>query len=274
MLLIACIFVLLGCIEWVSAEPRSKSRTASSLLLKKKDTDRDWVSDLDERRVFRTNPRRRDSDRDGVIDGFEFRKRRGMFLKDYRERFDRDRDGDGLSDEEEAFWGTQKNNPDTDGDGVLDGNEDADENGISNEDEDDRPGQGLTREDLDDDGNVATPTPIPTATPSPTPTPINGATPTPTPTGSPMPTVTPTPQNCFDHQGQTSCFGIPDGFSGNVNAGQAVWNSICSTCHGFTGRPPRSFPEISAALVTVVDMLNLDLTVQQQADVTAYTNRP
>src|SRR3989344_2117840 len=34
-----------------------------------------------------------------------------------------DTDGDGLRDWEEELWGTQKNNPDTDGDGVSDGEE-------------------------------------------------------------------------------------------------------------------------------------------------------
>ncbi|MFC2131728.1 OmpA family protein, partial [Bacteroidota bacterium] len=37
--------------------------------------------------------------------------------------FAKDSDGDGLSDEEEAFFGTNPNNPDTDSDGLLDGEE-------------------------------------------------------------------------------------------------------------------------------------------------------
>ena len=39
------------------------------------------------------------------------------------EIIDKDSDGDGLKDWEEALWGTDPNNPDTDGDGILDGAE-------------------------------------------------------------------------------------------------------------------------------------------------------
>ena len=47
----------------------------------------------------------------------------------------RDEDDDGLNDVQEAFFGTDPNNPDTDGNGILDGDEDFDHDGIPNKDE-------------------------------------------------------------------------------------------------------------------------------------------
>jgi hypothetical protein len=46
-----------------------------------------------------------------------------------------DEDGDDLNDLQEAFFGTDPNNPDTDGNGVLDSCEDSDGDGVLNKDE-------------------------------------------------------------------------------------------------------------------------------------------
>jgi thrombospondin type 3 repeat protein len=46
-----------------------------------------------------------------------------------------DEDDDGLNDIQEAFFHTDPNNPDTNGNGILDGDEDADHDGIPNKDE-------------------------------------------------------------------------------------------------------------------------------------------
>ncbi|TMA64067.1 MAG: hypothetical protein E6J69_15940 [Deltaproteobacteria bacterium] len=46
-----------------------------------------------------------------------------------------DEDNDGLNDIQERFFGTDPNNPDTNGNGILDGDEDADGDGIPNKDE-------------------------------------------------------------------------------------------------------------------------------------------
>jgi len=46
-----------------------------------------------------------------------------------------DEDNDGLNDIQERFFGTDPNNPDTDGNGILDGDEDFNHNGIPNKDE-------------------------------------------------------------------------------------------------------------------------------------------
>lgn len=244
--LIVCIGML-----WLLPDTRAESRPN----LKRLDSDHDWISDWDEIYVFHTNPHRRNTNRKGRIDGFEYDRKRKIFRKDYREWFDRDTDNDGLTDEEEAFWGTRRLARDSDEDGTVDGNEDADLDGIANEDEDDRPGDLSTREDLDDQGGqLPTPTPVPSATATKTPKP------------------TPTP--CFNELGETQCFGIPSGYTGSISAGSPVWQSTCSECHGTAGRPPRNFPQISVALSTVSEMLGISITTQQQADVVAFTNRP
>jgi hypothetical protein len=70
-----------------------------------------------------------------------------------------DRDGDGLSDELEEIFGTLADDPDSDRDGVRDGNEDSDADGRDDEDEDDATdacaqdadGDGKDDEDEDDD---------------------------------------------------------------------------------------------------------------------------
>lgn len=64
-----------------------------------------------------TNPRRSDSDRDGIRDGIE------------------DPDRDGLGNAEEQYLGTHPRKADSDGDGVRDGDADADGDGVSNHDE-------------------------------------------------------------------------------------------------------------------------------------------
>ncbi|MBN8551154.1 MAG: hypothetical protein J0M12_17705 [Deltaproteobacteria bacterium] len=232
---------------------------------KQKDRDRDFVSDWDEINVFRTNPRRKDTNRNGTIDGFEYSRKKHRLMKDQRESFDKDPDNDGLTNEEEAYWGTDPKNPDTDGDEVVDGNDDADLNGIANEDEDDRPGAAPAREDLDDNGGV-----LPTATPKPKST----STPTPAATSGSGPTPTPTPGSCFDELGRTHCFGIPNGLTGTISSGAFAWANLCSGCHGSDGRPPKSFQEISTALSTVSAMLGLSVSSQQRADITAFRNRP
>lgn len=247
---------------FASAASASRAKALKKKALKKRDSDRDWVSDWDEMYVFRTNPRRRDTDRDGIIDGFEYDRRRKIYLKDYREVFDRDSDGDGLDDEEEAFWKTKRGNPDSDGDGIPDGNEDSDGDGIADEDEDDKVYGLHTREDYDD------PDATPVATPTVTPIGTLQATPTRTPT------PTPTPNLCFDEAGNTQCYGIPTGLTGNIAAGQIVWQNNCLICHGAGGRPPRTYPQITNARASQPQMMGLILSDQQQADVTAYTNRP
>jgi hypothetical protein len=60
-----------------------------------------------------------------------------------------DDDGDGLRDDAESLFGRLLGNPDSDADGVRDGNEDEDDDGEDDEDEDD---DECEDEDEDDDG--------------------------------------------------------------------------------------------------------------------------
>ena len=97
-----------------------------------RDPDRDALRNLAEYRA-RTNPRRPDTDRDGVLDGHE----------------DRDRDRvDNANEDREA---TSPADRDTDGDGTRDGQEDADRDGLDNRGED-VTGNDPIDPDTDDDG--------------------------------------------------------------------------------------------------------------------------
>lgn len=90
------------------------------------DTDKDGLSDLREK-TLGTDRKNPDTDGDGFLDGVEvingynpFGKGRGILSRIPRGK---DTDNDGLPDEEEIKFGTDINNPDTDGDGYLDGGE-------------------------------------------------------------------------------------------------------------------------------------------------------
>ena len=84
------------------------------------DRDDDGLRDGFESRYGLTDPDRRDSDGDGLIDAME------------------DHDGDRLSDLAEQRYGTDPSQPDTDGDGIGDGEEDSDGDGASDAREQDR----------------------------------------------------------------------------------------------------------------------------------------
>ena len=129
-----------------------------------------------------------------------------------------DLDNDGLSNDQEGVAGTDPNNPDSDGDGLLDGdevldlgtnpkNEDTDGDFLRDGDEVNLHGTNPNSADTDGDGirdgvEVTTgtdprattvPTPGPTATSAPTDTPGPTATPAPTDTPGPTATATETP---------------------------------------------------------------------------------
>jgi hypothetical protein len=97
-----------------------------------RDGDKDGLSNWGEYRAG-TNPRRRDSDRDGVSDALE------------------DRDKDGLINADEVTAATDPRKRDSDGDRIADGREDRDRDGLRNADE--RPtGHDLSKRDGDGDG--------------------------------------------------------------------------------------------------------------------------
>ena len=96
------------------------------------DGDRDGLRNLGEYRAG-TNPRRPDSDRDGVLDGHE------------------DRDRDRVDNANEDRERTSPHKRDSDRDGVGDGREDADRDGLDNTGED-VTGNDPIDPDSDDDG--------------------------------------------------------------------------------------------------------------------------
>jgi hypothetical protein len=82
---------------------------------RKKDTDRDGLGDRFEVRRSKTNPRRKDTDRDGLRDRFELKRSRTNPRR-------KDTDKDGLRDGAEVKrWKTNPRKKDTDGDGFGDG---------------------------------------------------------------------------------------------------------------------------------------------------------
>lgn len=242
------------------------------------DRDGDFLEDRLERRKFHTSPGRRDTDRDGILDGDEDADSDGILNKDEYDRDDRDRDGDGLADENERQWGCNLRKRDTDGDGILDGN-DNDGSLPNFEDRDDRLGEGARAEDRDDDRPIepATPTARPTA--GVTPTVRITPTPTPRPTSTPRATRTPTPtvapENCFDGSGNTleGCFNIPQGMSGNITRGSTLWNTTCIACH-VSEKSGSSYSRIRSALTSIPDMSGLMISDPSVADLAAYLNRP
>ncbi len=107
---------------------------------KKADTDGDGLSDGDEVKKYNTNPLKADTDGDGLSDGDEV-------LKYHTDPNKADTDGDGLSDGDEVLkYHTDPLKADTDGDGLSDGDEvlkyhtdplkaDTDGDGLSDGDE-------------------------------------------------------------------------------------------------------------------------------------------
>ncbi len=139
------------------------------------DTDHDGLANSWERTWSLTNPRRWDTDRDGLSDGRE------------------DPDRDGLTNVAEQRLGTNPRRADTDADGWTDGAEyrlgtDA-RVAASHPRPKPKPTPAPVATPSPRPTPLGTPTPPPTASPSPKPTPS----PSPTPTPSPSPTVTPSP---------------------------------------------------------------------------------
>ncbi|MDG6226072.1 MAG: hypothetical protein QCI82_11250 [Candidatus Thermoplasmatota archaeon] len=90
------------------------------------DSDNDGLTDEEEEFVYRTDSTNADTDGDGLSDGFEINVFRSNPLLTNTDGNDHLRtrsnpDSDGLLDGEELQSGTDPNNPDSDGDGVLDG---------------------------------------------------------------------------------------------------------------------------------------------------------
>jgi len=87
------------------------------------DTDGDGVPDKDERLVYFTDFTKADTDGDGYSDWIELNNGYSPYQAEQIKLEDADFDKDGLSDRMELNFGSNPTNPDTDGDGYLDGEE-------------------------------------------------------------------------------------------------------------------------------------------------------
>ena len=171
-----------------------------------------------------------DFDRDGLINLRERRIGTDWQLKDT--------DRDFLSDRAELIrFLTDPTKADTDDNGVPDGDEDADHDGIKNEDEDDKPGAAPSAEDLDDSNSQQC-----------------------------------APPN-FDADGNTAQFGIPTAITGNITAGQAKYAQRCDACHrGLDKGANYPFANLKSA-INGAPMFIRDLSDQEISDLVAYLNR-
>ncbi len=139
-------------------------RSASAAI---SDPDRDGLPSAYERDWTRTDPGRKDTDRDGIADGSEdpdadrLTNRQEFVTGTRPRRIDSDRDGlrddrenadgDGLWNWSEFRAGTHPRRSDTDADGLGDGREDPDRDGLSNATEQ-RRGTHPRKADTDGDG--------------------------------------------------------------------------------------------------------------------------
>jgi hypothetical protein len=87
------------------------------------DSDRDGVPDKDETNIYMTDPGDPDSDDDGFSDRDELINGYSPHNPEQVKLEDNDLDKDGLSDRMELNFHSSLKNPDTDGDGYLDGEE-------------------------------------------------------------------------------------------------------------------------------------------------------
>ncbi len=87
------------------------------------DADRDGVPDADEIAIYKTDIHNPDTDGDTYSDWLELNSGYSPLNSDPVKLVDNDHDGDGLSDRMELNFHTDLSNPDTDGDGHLDGDE-------------------------------------------------------------------------------------------------------------------------------------------------------
>jgi len=125
----------------------------------KKDSDSDGLTDYQEVITFLTDPMNSDTDDDGMPDSWEVNYNLNPLTNDTLE----DLDNDGLTNIEEYVYNTTPNNPDSDSDGLIDGDEvntystnplksDTDGDGLSDGDEVNIYLTNPTDRDTDSDG--------------------------------------------------------------------------------------------------------------------------
>jgi len=87
------------------------------------DADGDGISDYDEINIYHTDPNNADTDNDGYSDWLELNAGYSPYTGGQAKLDDNDFDEDGLSDRMELNFHVDPTNPDTDGDGFVDGRE-------------------------------------------------------------------------------------------------------------------------------------------------------
>jgi hypothetical protein len=88
----------------------------------------------------------------------------------------------------------------------------------------------------------------------------------------PLPNPTPTPsQGSFDKNGNTTRFGIPSGFVGNISRGKTAHSEMCVGCH--VERTNYTYTTINQKLNSVSAMIGINPSTQELSDITAYLNR-
>ncbi len=187
---------------------RSKRRCRGAFLVAKRsrcDADKDGLKNIRETRLG-TKVRVRDTDDDGTTDGAEV-----------------------------LIYKTNPLDPDSDDDGIADGDEDVNNNGIT--DEDDLPGEGPTHEDDNDPSGANC-----------------GFSP-------------------FDVEGSTTSFEIPQGNAGNIPRGEIQYQATCARCHsGATKGLNQTYTQLNTA-ISGPPMFITTLTTAQIADLVAFVNK-
>ncbi|MCI0396955.1 MAG: protein kinase [Chloroflexi bacterium] len=200
--------------------------TAVALTAAAEDDDNDGLANSLEQSLG-LNPRRSDTDGDGLLDGEEVNEVES-------DPASRDSDGDGLADGEEVkIFRTSPTNEDSDGDGLPDGQE------------------------LAEGGN-------PLATPAHTPTPLPEATPTPTPTETPTPMPTATATATKPPTGAGTGGGLPLGFEnfgvwgiGDQANGTFTQSSERTYSGGASGKISYNFPTPDNDFVVFLQFNNI-----------------
>jgi hypothetical protein len=125
----ACLFLIAGGLFGATAAASAAASTTAAVseeatstqALMAKDSDADGLNDFLELKIFKTNPQKADTDRDGNKDRMEVEN--GYNPTGRGKLVDGDYDHDGLSDRLELIFGTDLTVSDTDGDGFTDGQE-------------------------------------------------------------------------------------------------------------------------------------------------------
>ncbi len=231
------------------------------------DDDNDGVSDADEE-ANGTDPKNPDTDGDGTPDGEEDTDGDGYTDGEESDETspnitdtdgdgtpdlqDKDSDNDGVSDADEKAADLDPRNPDTDGDGTNDGDEDTDGDGIKNRDESTTPDEdpdhvGITDKDGDGIADIIDPADNNNTTPgTPTENPGDDATNT-TPTWDNS-TTTPGQPVSVPNTGDQ----LPPGSEVSATPSDPTWTVTTNPDGSVTVTPPATATPGDKTTITVV----------------------